>query len=94
MKNARSCSMFLALVVALSTVVGCAGSTDSADEAATEAARESVAKAAPVETDETETASRGLVSGGSSDGLFCTLCKAQGCLCSGNQCVSCGLTTR
>jgi hypothetical protein len=44
-----------------------------------------------VNTDTTTPETTQFVSAGSSEGLFCTLCKAQGCSCWRDRCVNCGL---
>ena len=83
---ARRIAAFVAATVALSSIVAC--TTDAGDSE--DAPLAPVENAPPVKTETTAPAAVELTSGESSAGLFCTLCKAQGCLCAGDRCVACG----
>lgn len=95
MKIARRCSSFFAVVVTLSSVMAC--SVEGVDEPSSPESQPTAAattqETAPVQTDTTSpSALTGLVSvGESSEGLFCTLCRAQGCDCAGSSCINCGV---
>ena len=86
---------FFSFVLVATPLVACSlGPDDTAqidkDTAATESALNGTLAKTPPPPPTTDGK---IVSGGTSKGIFCTLCEAQGCICNGagDACIECGL---